>query len=90
MLAINTYRIDSHDECVTYNEIRTEAAIQAKLRAEAYQKAAQAKHRKDDATASHYLQEVCTKYCISHSCTVLHLQAVQELQCVQGYGETNI
>eukprot|EP00731_Ephydatia_muelleri_P018499 Em0011g539a len=63
MLAINTYRIDSHDECVTYNEIRTEAAIQAKLRAEAYQKAAQAKHRKDDATASHYLQEgkLCTK-----------------------------
>ena len=56
--AINTYHVDDHEQCVTYNEIRAEAAIQAKLRVEAFKKAAQARQKKDSEKAKEFLHEV--------------------------------
>ena len=41
-----------------YNDLRAEAAIHAKLRAEAFQKAAEARGRKQGELAMHYAQQV--------------------------------
>lgn len=57
-------RDDPHieEQCTAYQDRRAEAAIQAKLRSEAFQKAAHAKRSREDALAGYYAQEVCEKY----------------------------
>ena len=60
---------DQHieEQCASYHKLRAEAAVQAKLRTEAFQKAAHAKSRREDALAGYYAQEV---WRISYNVTI--------------------
>lgn len=64
--------------------MRAEAAIQAKLRSEAFQKAAHAKRSREDALAGYYAQEVCEKYkCMQWACLHLWLCSVTDGICIK-------